>query len=51
MKIFGALSLLVGFFLLIGGPGDTSIQIIAYGNTARLLGLILILVGIVLVTF
>jgi hypothetical protein len=47
LKIFGGLSLIVGLFLLIGGPSDRG-QIPAYGNTARLLGIILIGIGIVL---
>jgi hypothetical protein len=47
LKIFGGLSLIVGLFLLIGGPGDRG-QIAAYGNTARLLGAIFIAIGIIL---
>lgn len=47
LKVFGGISLVVGLFLLIGGPGDRA-QIPAYGNAARLLGIILIIIGIVL---
>jgi hypothetical protein len=49
-KILGVLSLGFGLFLLIGGPGDR-VQIEAYGNTARLLGLIMIIAGIVMLMF
>lgn len=48
LKIVGGLSLVVGLFLLFFGPEDRRVQLVAYGNTARLLGLILIVIGIVL---
>jgi len=51
MKVFGVLSMLVGFFLLFGAPVRTAVQPKAFGNTARLLGLILIAVGIILLKF
>lgn len=44
MKILGALSILAGAFFLIGGPSNRA-QIGAYDNTARLIGIVLIVIG------
>lgn len=48
LKVLGGISVVVGFFLLIGAPGDR-VQMISYANTGRLLGLILMIIGIVLI--
>jgi len=48
LKLIGGVSLVAGLALLIGAPGDR-VQITAYGNTGRLLGLIFIIIGIVLI--
>jgi len=47
-KIFGVLSIIFGFVLLIYGPGDRRVQMTSYANTARLLGVILIAIGVLL---
>ena len=47
-KVFGGLLTVIGFFLLIGAPGDRA-QILAYANTGRLIGIALMAIGIVLV--
>lgn len=49
-KILGALSLAVGGFLLLFGPGDR-VQIDAYGNMGRLIGLIMIVAGVLMLKF
>jgi hypothetical protein len=48
LKIFGGFLAVVGLFLLIGAPGDRA-QIVAYGNTGRLVGLIMMIIGILMV--
>lgn len=48
MKIFGGLLTVFGFFLLIGAPGDR-VQMASYANTGRLLGLIMMAIGIILI--
>jgi hypothetical protein len=48
LKIFGGLLTVIGFFMLVGAPGDRA-QMRSYGNTGRLLGIILMVVGILLI--
>ncbi len=47
-SIIGAALMLVGLFLFLFGPGDR-VQIVPYTNMARVLGLILIIVGVVMI--
>jgi len=51
MKIFGAFFILLGGFLFVAGPSDRRIQIDAFGNTARLFGIILIVIGVIMLKF
>lgn len=52
MKLLGGLSLVLGLLLFIFGPyGETKIQLPAYGNVARLLGLILMAAGVLMIKF
>jgi uncharacterized protein YjeT (DUF2065 family) len=47
-KIFGGLLLVVGFFIFALGPFDR-IQIEAFSRSARLVGLALMVVGVILI--
>ncbi len=46
--IIGAIVSLLGLLMLIFGPGGRG-QIDAYGNTARLIGFILLVIGVLLI--
>ena len=48
LKIIGGGLVLFGFFLLMGAPGDRA-QMVSYGNTGRLIGLIMMVIGILLI--
>ncbi len=48
-QIFGAILAFLGFLFLFYGPGDGRPQIPAYGRTAMLIGLAMIVVGILLI--
>jgi len=52
MKLLGALSFVVGLLFLVFGPfGETKIQLPAYGNMARVIGLVMIAAGILMMKF
>lgn len=51
MKIFGVLLIIFGGLLLVYGPEDRRIQIDPYANTMRLIGIILIAIGIIMLKF
>ena len=48
LKIFGGFLAVIGFFLLVGAPGDRG-QLPSYGNTGRLIGLLMMIFGILMV--